>query len=124
MNVKKLIGTFLLAVLLPALVKAENIEVTMPTTVVVLATAVPTTVPTPQVSAPTNPWKTLEICNMTNQDIVANFRGSTTVYRYIVAGTCWWRNYLDSKSQYSGAVSISRQGTLPTTGSVIITGDQ
>ena len=90
--------------------------------VVFLATAVPTTVPTPQF-VNTTAMKHSFVDNSTNQEVYVHLNGSITPIARVPAGSVWFRNWGATGSKMSGSIAVTRPGTLPTTGSIAIGGD-
>lgn len=97
-------------------------EATPAPMVVFQATAVPTTVPTPQF-VNTSAMKHSFVTNTTNQDVYVHLNGSVTPAAIVPSGSTWFRNWGSTGSKMSGSIAVTRPGTLPTTGSIAIGGD-
>lgn len=97
-------------------------EATPAPMVVFQATAVPTTVPTPQF-VNTAAMKHSFVTNTTNQDVYVHLNGSVTPAAIVPPGSTWFRNWGSTGSKMSGSIAVTRPGTLPTSGSIAIGGD-
>jgi hypothetical protein len=111
------------ALIIPSAPSSSSYSEAVPNPMVVFqATAVPTTVPTPQF-VNTTAMRHSFVDNSTNQEVYVHLNGSITPIARVPAGSVWFRNWGATGSKMSGSIAVTRPGTLPTSGSIAIGGD-
>lgn len=112
-----------LAVAAPGESSARLTEVIPSTVTVVLPTAIPTAIGTPQHANTAALCKTF-VTNGTNVDVNVSIQGANAIHKTVPAGSEWFENWCANGQKMSGAIQVNILATTPTpaSGTVVIGG--